>query len=88
MPSFNLDARVMAVNVGLNVAHCGLKTEQDVIDKIASALGTRGFVLEGNDIFTSEAGPAISMGYDQGIVTLFYFMNRSFAQPLPRIPRK
>lgn len=88
MPSFNLDARVMAVNVGLNVAHCGLKTEQDVVDKIASALGTRGFVLEGNDIFTSEAGPAISMGYAQGIVTLFYFMNRSFAQPLPRIPRK
>lgn len=88
MSSFNLDARVMAVNVGLNVAHCGLKTEQDIVDKVASALGTRGFVLEGNDIFTSEAGPAIAMGYDQGILSLFYFMNRSFAQPLPRIPRK
>ena len=88
MPTFNLDARVMAVNIGLNVSHCGLKTEQEFIDKVSATLGTRGFVLEGNDIFISEAGPAISMGYNQGIVNLIYFMNRSYAQPITRVPRK
>lgn len=88
LPTFHLDARVMAVNIGLNVGHCGLKTEQDLLDKVASTLGTRGFVLEGNGIFTSEAGPAVSMGYNEGIFNLLYFMNRSYAQPLPRNPRK
>ena len=88
LPTFNLDARVMAVNVSFTTTHCGLKTEQEIIDKASRLLGTRGFVLEGNGIFTSEAGPAISMGYDKGIVSLFYFMNRTFAQPMPRNPRK
>lgn len=88
MPTFNLDARVMAVSIWLNVAHCGLKTEQEIVDKVSSALGTRGFVLEGNNVFTSEAGPAISMGYNEGIFNLLYFMNRSYAQPISRNPRK
>lgn len=88
LPTFNLDARVMAVSIGLNVGHCGLKTEQEIIDKVSSALGTRGFVLEGNNVFTSEAGPAISMGYNQGIFSLLYFMNKSYAQPVARSPRK
>lgn len=88
MPTFNLDARVMAVSIWLNVGHCGLKTEQEIVDKVSSALGTRGFVLEGNNMFTSEAGPAISMGYNGGIFNLLYFMNRSYAQPISRNPRK
>lgn len=88
LPGFNLDAKVMAVTVGLNVAHCGLKTEQEIIDKVKSAMGTRGFVLDSGELFTSEAGPAVSMGYNQGIVNLVYFMNRSYAQPLPRVERK
>ena len=88
MPSFNLDAKVMAVTIGLNVAHCGLNTEQEIIDKVKAALGTRGFILDTGEIFTSEAGPAVAMGYSQGIVNLVYFMNRSYAQVLPRIARQ
>lgn len=87
-PTFNLDARVMGVLIALNLAHTGVETEPTIVQKTQGVLGTRGFVLEGNGIFTSEAGPAISMGYDHGIFNLYYFMNRSYAQPLPQKPRK
>ncbi len=85
---YNYGARVMASTITLNVAHCGLKTEQELVEKLASALGTRGFVLEGNDVFVSEAGPALALGYDHGLVRLYYYMNRSYAQPLPHHPRQ
>lgn len=87
-PTFNLDARVMGVLIALNLAHTGVDTEPTIVRKTQGVLGTRGFVLEGNGIFTSEAGPAISMGYDHGLLNLYYFMNRSYAQPLPQNPRK
>lgn len=86
--SFNLDARVMGVLIALNLAHTGIDTEQTIVNKTQGILGTRGFVLESNGIFTSESGPAISMGYDHGIFNLYYFMNRSYAQSLPQHPRK
>ena len=85
---FNYNARVLASTISLNVAHCGLKTEQDLIEKLSSALGTRGFVLESNGVFASEAGTALALGYEHGLVNLYYYMNRSYAQPLPRHPRK
>ena len=87
-PEFNYGARVVATTITLNVAHCGLKTEQDLVEKLSSALGTRGFVLEGNGIFTSEAGTALSLGYDRGLVNMYYYMKRSYAQVLPRNVRK
>ncbi len=87
-PTFNLDAKVMGVLIALNLTHTGVDTEPTIVRKTQGALGTRGFVLEGNGIFTSEAGPAIAMGYDHGLFNLYYFMNRSYAQPLPQNPRK
>ena len=87
-PTFNLDARVMGVLIALNLAHTGVDTEPAIVQKIQSVLGTRGFVLDAGSIFVSESGPAISMGYDHGLFNLYYFMNRSYAQPLPQNPRK
>lgn len=86
-PTFNLDARVMGVLIALNLAHTGVDTEPTIVRKAQAAMGTRGFVLDTGGIFTSEAGPAITMGYDQGLFNLYYFMNRSYAQPLPQNPR-
>ncbi len=86
-PTFNLDARVMGVLVALNLAHTGVETEPTIVRKAQSVMGTCGFILEGNGIFTSEAGPAISMGYDHGLFNLYYFMSRSYAQQLPQNPR-
>ena len=87
-PTFNLDARVMGVLVALNLAHTGVDTEPTIVRKAQGVMGTRGFVLEGNGIFTSEAGPAISMGYDHGLFNLYYFMSRAYAQQLPQNQRK
>ena len=85
---FNYGTRVEAVTVTLNLRHCGLRTEQDVVDKLSSALGTRGFVLEGNSVFASEAGTVLALGYDRGLVTLHYFMRPADAHPLPRNARQ
>lgn len=87
-PTFNLDARVMGVLIALNLVHTGIDTEPSIVRKAQGVMGTRGFILEGNGIFTSEAGPAISMGYDHGLFNLYYFMSRAYAQPLPQNPRK
>ena len=54
-PTFNLDARVMGVLIALNLAHTGVDTEPTIVRKTQGVLGTRGFVLEGNGIFTSES---------------------------------
>ncbi len=86
-PTFNLDARVMGVLIVLKLSHTGVDTEPAIVSKAQAVLGTRGFVLEGGGIFTSEAGPAISLGYDHGIFNLYYFMSRAYAQSLPTNPR-
>lgn len=86
--SYNLDAKVVGVDISLNVMHCGLDTEAAIIAPIQGAMGTKGFVLDSNDLFVNDMGQVISMGYNNGIVSLFFFMDRSLAKPLPRNPRK
>ncbi|MBQ7691264.1 MAG: WG repeat-containing protein [Muribaculaceae bacterium] len=85
---YNYGARVAAVTVTLNVRHCGLRTEQDVVEKLSSALGTRGFVLEGDGVFASQAGTALALGYDRGLVKMHYFMRSADAHPLGRNARQ
>ena len=86
--SFNFPAKVMCVMISLPMAYTGLDTEEQVVKKAEAAMGTCGFVLEKDGLFVSESGPAVSMGYDRGVTHLYYFMNRSYAQPLPRHRRK
>lgn len=86
--SYNLDAKVVCVDISLNVMHCGLDTEASIIGPMQSAMGTKGFVLDSNDMFVNDLGQVITMGYNNGIVSLFCFMDRSLAKPLPRNPRK
>lgn len=86
--SYNLDAKVVIVDISLNVGHCGLDTEASIIGPMQAAMGTKGFVLEKDDLFVNDKGQVISMGYNNGIVSLFFFMDRNLAKPLPRNPRK
>lgn len=86
--SFNYGARVTSATIALNVRHCGLQTEKELVDKLSSALGTRGFIYKGDGIFTSEEGPAVTLGYDDGITTLYYFMNAGAAQAQKQQPRQ
>jgi len=87
--SYNLDARVMCVAITANVGFTGLDTEPIIITKLAKAMGTIGFVFDNGTIFRNEqAGTAIATGYNEGLVNLLYYMNGSYAQQLPRNPRK
>lgn len=86
--SFNYSTRVRCVMITLPVVHTGLDTEQQIIDKTAVAMGRRGFVLQSDGVFASDAGTAVSMGYDRGVVRLYYYMNSSYALSLPRNRRK
>lgn len=85
--SFNLDARVKSVAIVLNVSHCAPSTEQIVVNKIMGAMGTRGFILDHDGVFVSDAGTAVSTGYDKGVVTLMFYMNKADARPMPRNKR-
>ena len=86
-PSFNYDARLTCVATSLNVTHCGLNTEQEIVDKLSAVLGTRGYVYESDGIFTSERGPVVALGYEDGIIDMNCYMNRALVQPLARKPR-
>ena len=86
--SFNFDAKVQIVNISLNVMHCGLETEANIISLCESAMGTRGFVLDTDNVFVDDMRQAINMGYRNGVVSLCFYTQRGDVKPLPRTPRK
>ncbi len=87
-PQFNYDARLVSVSVSSNVSHCGLNTEQEVLDKIKGNLGSRGFVFAKDDVFVSQPGTTLALGYNRGMLNMFYFVNPALTQPLPHVARK
>ncbi len=86
--SYNLGVRVLMVDISLNLSHCGLDTEAGIVGLIQAAMGTKGFVLEDNGLFVNDMNHVVSLGYDHGVVGLYYFIDRSIAKSLPRNPRK
>ena len=84
--SFNYDARVKCVIISLNVKHCPANTEESIVKKVESRLGTKGFVFARDGIFCSDYLTALTMGYDQGIISLFY--NMHFNESVPQVKNK
>ena len=85
--SFNYDARVKCVIISLNVKHCPATTEEAIVKKVESRLGTKGFVFARDGIFCSDYLTALAMGYDKGIVSLNYNMHFNESVPQPKIKR-
>ena len=85
--SFNYDARVKCVIISLNVKHCPTTTEEAIVKKVESRLGTKGFVFARDGIFCSDYLTALAMGYDKGIVSLNYNMHFNESVPQPKIKR-
>ena len=85
--SFNYDARVKCVVISLNVNHCPPSTEEAIVKKVESRLGTKGFVFARDGIFCSDYLSALTMGYDKGIVNLVYYMHFSESVPQERKKR-
>ena len=86
--SFNYDARVKCVIISLNVKHCPATTEESIVKKVESRLGTKGFVFARDGIFCSDYLTALAMGYDKGIVSLNYNMHFNESMPQPKNKRK
>lgn len=84
---FNYDARVKCVIMSLNVKHCPATTEPAIVNKVESHLGTNGFVLARDGIFTSDYLTALTLGYDKGIVQLKYYMHFNESVPQPKNKR-
>lgn len=86
-PQFNLDDKVESVAMSYDLHQCPDATLQEMVKLLESALGTAGFVLDSNNIFRSESGTAVTMGYSNGVFNLRYYMNAQQAAPLPRTSR-
>ena len=86
--SFNYDAKVNRVIMALNVNHCPANTEETIVKKVESRLGTKGFVLARDGIFCSDYLSALTLGYDQGIIQAIYYMHFNESVPQARNKRK
>ena len=86
--SFNYDARVNRVIMSLNVMHCPSSTEEAIVKKVESRLGTKGLVLARDGIFCSDYLTAMTMGYDKGIINAIYYMHFNESVPQARNKRK
>ena len=86
--SFNYDARVNRVIMSLNVNHCPSSTEQAVVKKVESRLGTKGLVFARDGIFCSDYLTALTLGYDKGVINAIYYMHFNESVPQPRNKRK
>ena len=88
VPQFNYDARLVSVSVSSDLSHYGLNTEQDLLDLIKGNLGSRGFVYDRDDVFVSQLGTTLALGYNHGVFNMFYFADPKLTQPLPHVARK
>lgn len=85
--SFNYDAHVNRVIMSLNLNHCPANTEQAIVNKVESRLGTKGFVLVRDGIFCSDYLSAVTLGYDKGILNTIYYMHFNESVPQPKNKR-
>ena len=83
---FNYDARVKCVIISSNLNHCPATTEPAIVNKVESRLGTKGFVYARDGIFCSDYLTALTMGYEQGIMSLMYYMH--FNESVPQAKTK
>lgn len=85
---FNVATAVQRVEFAFPVISYADGTEDDLVALMATHMGKNGFVSTGNNVFTSENGTAVALGYEKGVVRITYFMNADQASPLPAESRK
>ena len=84
---FNYDARLQEVHLMFSVLECAPGTEEQLCELMSRAMGSKGFRLNTDGTFTSEAGTGIAMGYEEGVFNLYYYFDAQAMQPLPRKSR-
>ena len=86
--NFNVNTQVRLVGFDFPVVSYADGTEDDLVAFMAANMGKNGFVSAGNNVFESENGTAVALGYKGGIVRINYYMNKDEVQPLPAESRK
>lgn len=86
-PQFNLDAKLDNVLITYDVHECKPEMEEQIVEMLTKTLGTKGFVLGSGDVFRSDHGTAVTMGYNKGVVAMSYFVDGAKAEALPRVKR-
>lgn len=86
--TFNLQTPVTCVTLGQDVGIYPNDTEQKVIDLMTMNMGKAGFVSMGDNTFAGEAGGAVALGYKDGAIAVYYYLDKSQAKPLPCVARK
>ena len=84
--SFNYDAKVNRVIISVDLNHCPTTTEPSIVNMVESSLGKKGFVFARDGIFCSDYLTALTMGYDNGIMSLIYYMH--FNESVPQAKNK
>jgi hypothetical protein len=84
--SFNYDALVNRVIMSLNLNHCPPSTEEAIVKKVESRMGTKGFVFARDGIFCSDYLTAMTLGYNKGILDAIYYMH--FNESVPQAKNK
>ena len=85
---FNYDAKLRGASLNFLVLECAPGTEEALCKLISSKMGFKGFNLNPDGTFTSNAGTAVTMGYEKGVFKLNYYFNPSELKALPRESRK
>ncbi|MDO4971059.1 MAG: WG repeat-containing protein [Bacteroidales bacterium] len=86
--TFNVGTPVRLVGFDFPVVSYADGTEDDLVQFMAANMGKNGFVSVGGNVFESENGTAVALGYKSGIVRINYYMDKADAQPLPAESRK
>lgn len=84
---FNYGAKLRGVAINFLVIETAPGTEERLLQLMSSAMGTKGFTLNPDGTFTSNAGTAVVMGYEKGVFKLYYYFDPSEVKPLPRESR-
>ena len=84
---FNYGAKLRGVAINFLVLETAPGTEEKLLQLMSSAMGTKGFKLNADGTFTSDAGTAVVMGYEKGVFKLYYYFDPSEVKPLPRESR-
>ncbi|MDO4511385.1 MAG: WG repeat-containing protein [Bacteroidales bacterium] len=86
--TFNVETPVRMVGFDFPVISYADGTEDELVALMGANMGKNGFVSTGGNVFESENGTAVALGYKNGIVRINYYMNKAEVQPLPAESRK
>lgn len=80
---FNTKTPVEIVSFEFDANAYGNDTERQMLNILKTTIGQNGFVNQGNNVFASDLGTAVAVGYKNGLFRINFYMDKTQAKPLP-----